>query len=219
MDPSAIPLILKEFGLNKHCVANIYHHGSWVYGTNSPTSDRDLIIITRSSQKRVTYTDDFQYFHEFELYKLWNQYDVCVYSVENFEILLERNYLAIVQCVFLPNEFKIKEEIDFRKIYQEKYYNKFKLKQAAIYEMSRYRELYVSGGFSRHPVCSSRSLHTQQSRRDYVFKSLFHGLRYFDFVEQLLQTKSIHNYRRVTYLFDEMKKIRGDSTDNPNMEQ
>ncbi|CAF1560039.1 unnamed protein product, partial [Adineta steineri] len=123
MDRSAISLILRELNINENCVANIYNYGSWVYGTNSPTSDRDLLIVTRSpSTTPLVFQVEFDYFHEFELHKLWNRYDICIHSVENFEILLEKNYLLAVECTFLPAEFKIKEEIDFQKIYLEKYY-------------------------------------------------------------------------------------------------
>jgi predicted nucleotidyltransferase len=220
MDCSAIPRILEELNLKEECVANIYHHGSWVYGSNTPTSDRDLIIVTRSSnQKPLKFIDSIDYFHEFELHKLWNEYDVCVYSVDNFEKLLEKNYLCSVQCIFLPDEFKIKAEIDFQTTYLNKYYNILRLKQVACYEMSTDLGLYESNNFSKHSTCSSRSIQTSQSRKDYVFKNLFHGLRYLDFVEQLIRTRSIHDFKRATYLFDEMKEIRGDSTDDSSMER
>ncbi|CAF3734031.1 unnamed protein product [Rotaria sp. Silwood1] len=220
MDRSAISSILRELNLNENSVANIYNHGSWVYGTNSPTSDRDLIIVTRSPyQNPLKFYDDFDYFHPFELHKLWNQYDVCVYSIENFEKLLEKNYLVVVQCIFLPDEFKIKEEIDFRLIYLEKYYNQFRLKQVAFYEMNRDFNLYESNNFSNHPKRSSRAIQTKQLRYDYIFKNLFHGLRYLDFAEQLIQTRSIHNFKRVTHIFEEMKDIRGNRTNNSSMKR
>jgi predicted nucleotidyltransferase len=220
MDHSAIPLILREINLNDRDVANIYHHGSWAYGTNSPTSDRDLIIVTRSpSQTPVIFRDDFNYFHEFELHRLWNEYDVCIYSVANFETLLERNFLPVVQCVFLPDEFKLKEDIDFRTIYLEKYYNKLTLKQVVFYEIARYLDLFDTRNYSAHGDVSTLNLQTIQSRQDYLFKNLFHGLRYLDFVEQLIETCSIHNFKRASYLFDRMKKIRGDPTDGSNLER
>jgi len=220
MDHSAISLILGELNLNEKDVSNIYHHGSWVYGTNSPASDRDLIMVTRSSnQKQIKFHEDFDYFHEFELYKLWNQYDICIYSVENFEILLEKNYLAVLQCLFLPNEFKLKEEIDFQKLYLEKYYNPLRLKQVAFYEMETDLNLYKSINCSDHPLCSSRHIKTNQSRKNYIFKNLFHGIRFLDFAEQLIQTKSIYNYKRVTHLFDQMKDIRGDLSDESGLER
>ncbi len=214
MDRSAIPLILRELNLNEEDVANIYHHGSWVYGSNSPTSDRDLMIVIRSdNQTPLKFWSDFDYFHDHQCHKLWNQYDISVYTIENFEILLEKTFLIVVQCLFLPDEFKIKEEIDFRKIYFEKYFNPFKLKQAAFYEMYRYWKLYK-------PDNDPSDLNEKRlSRRNYMSKRLFHGLRYLDFVEQIIQTQAIHNYKRVTYLFDQINTIRDNPVDYSSMER
>ncbi|CAF1258937.1 unnamed protein product [Rotaria magnacalcarata] len=220
MDRSAISSILLELNLNEDCVANIYNYGSWVYGTNSPTSDRDLMIVTRSSQKQpLIFDDDFEYFHQFELHKLWNQYDVCVHTVENFEKLLEKNYLLAVECIFLPDEFKIKEEIDFRSIYREKYYNTYRLKQVAFYENLTAMNMYNQDDHSIYEKRSSRSSGSNQSNNDYLFKNLFHGFRYLDFAEQLIQTHSIHDFKRVSHIFSEMKDIRGDPTIDSNMQQ
>ena len=64
MDRTAISLISRELNLHEDCVANIYNYGSWVYGTNSETSDRDLMIVTRSiSKEPLTFQDDLEYFH------------------------------------------------------------------------------------------------------------------------------------------------------------
>jgi predicted nucleotidyltransferase len=218
MDRSTISLILKELNLHEDSVANIYNYGSWVYGTNSPTSDRDLMIITRSTKDLLTFDDDFEYFHNFELHKLWNQYDVCVHSVENFEILLQKNYLLAVECIFLPDEFKIKQEIDFRPIYLEKYYNILRLKQVAFYENYTAIKMYDVDDESIYRQRSSRSTESNQSNNDYLFKNLFHGFRYLDFAEQLIQTKSIHDFKRVSHVLNDMKGIRGDATDDLNME-
>jgi len=220
MDRSAISLILQELNLTEDRVANIYNYGSWVYGTNSATSDRDLMIVTRSQDVApLIFNDEFDYFHEFELHKLWNQYDVCVHSIENFEILLEKNYLLAVECLFLPDEFKIKEEIDFRPIYLEKYYNPLRLKKVAFYENFIAKKMYNLEDESIYPRRSSTADETSQSSKDYLFKNLFHGFRYLDFAEQLIQTKSIHNFKRVSYILDEMKKIRGDPASDLNREK
>lgn len=93
MDPSSIRSVLQALNLSENDVTNIYHHGSWVYGTNSPTSDRDLLIVTHSfNQKPLEFWFDFDYYHEHQSYKLWNQYDIHIYTVENLELLLEKTF-------------------------------------------------------------------------------------------------------------------------------
>lgn len=218
MDRSAISSILKELNLREDSIACIYNYGSWVYGTNSATSDRDLMIITRTDKDPLTFSDDLEYFHNFELHKLWNQYDVCVHSVKNFEVLLEKNYLLAVECIFLPNEFKIKEEIDFRSIYLEKYYDISRIKLVAFHENTTAIKMFDLDDDSIYPIRSSRSSQDNQSNNDYLFKNLFHGFRYLAFAQQLIQTKSIQDFKQVSYVLNEMKEIRGDTTDDSNMQ-
>lgn len=220
MDRSELSVILDELNLSPDYVTNIYIRGSWVYGTNTPTSDRDLIIITRQHQNPLQFNEDFDYFHQFSLQKLWDRYDVCIYSVENFEILLEKNVLDVVQCIFLPNEFKIKDEIDFRPIYLEKYFNPLRLKKAAFYEMHTDFNLYKSKRTPKNTRRSSKSKEKDQSRQYYILKHLFHGLRYLDFAEQLIRTKSIYDFKHATPLFLEMKEIcGGDLATGSNVEE
>ena len=218
MDQSAIPAILKELNLNENSIVNIYNYGSWVYGTNSATSDRDLMIVTRTHKPPLSYTDDFNYFHDFELHKLWNSYDVCVHSIENFEKLLENNYLLAVECIFLPDQFKIKEEIDFRPIYLEKYYNPQRIKQVAFYENDTAIRMFDLDDDSIYPRRSTRSSENGQSNLDFLFKNLFHGYRYLDFAQQLIEKKSIEDFHSVSHVLNEMKGIRGDVTDDTNLQ-
>jgi len=211
MDKSVIPAILKELNLDEKSVANIYNYGSWVYGTNSNKSDRDLMIVTRTSQNPLVFDDDIEYFHNFELHKLWNQYDVCVHNIENFELLLSKNYLLAVECIFLPDEFKLKEEIDFRQMYIEKFHNIDRLKLVAFYENDCAIKM-LDPNSATYPKRSSRSGRDDETTNDFLFKNLFHGYRYLDFAEQLIQTKSIHNFKRVSHVLQEMKEIRDRSS-------
>ena len=214
MDKSAIPAILKELNLNKNSIVNIYNYGSWVYGTNSATSDRDLMIVTRTNKPPLSYTDELNYFHKFELYKLRNEYDVCVYSIENFEKLLENNYLLAVECIFFPDEFKLKQEIDFRPIYLEKYYNPQRIKEVAFYENDTAIRMFDPDDDSIHQRQSTRSSQNGQSDSDYLFKSLFHGFRNLDFAQQLIEKKSIEDFHSVSHVLNEMKVIREDAKDD-----
>ena len=203
MDRSVIPQILKELNLQPTSVACIYNYGSWVYGTNKPTSDRDLMIVTRSPNKPpLTFHTDFDYFHDFELHKLWGQYDVCIHSVENF--------LLAIECIFLPDEFKIKEEIDFRRLYLEKYYDKKRLKLVVFHENETAMCTFQQEKYGLTDRRSTSWSQEDESGRTYLIKNLFHGYRYLDVAEQLIRTRSIHDYRRVSHVYQELQAIRGD---------
>jgi len=206
MNPPEISLILNELKLTDDLITNIYFHGSWAQGTCTNKSDQDLIIVTRQCQPPLRFQTDFDYFHKFELHKLFGKYDVCVYSIENFEELLKKNYLLCVQCLFLPNEFKLKEEIDFRKIYFEKnYYDPIRIKKVAFYEM--FHSFNLSHTPTRSPV-------ENQSREDFVFKNFFHGIRFLDMAQQLIQYQTIQDFTSVSHLFSTMNQIRDKSNMN-----
>ena len=139
---------------------------------------------------------------------------MCVYSVENFRKLLEKNYLLCIQCLFLPKQFVVKEEIDFRSVYLDRYYDSKRIKLVALYEM------YVPISMMMcQPKRSSDSEvlsiagDKTQAKRDFIFKNLFHGIRFLDLAEQLIKTRSIHDLTRVSHLLGTMREIRGDPTD------
>ncbi len=203
--------------LNDNCVANIYFHGSYVQGTCTQKSDRDLIIVTRSYQMPLRFQRDFDYFHQFELHKLFGKYDVCVYSLKNFKELLKKNYLLCVQCLFLPDQFKIKEEIDFRKTYLSKYYDPIRIKKVAFYEMFTSLNMIDRNENPSYPKRSLNQNEEDQSREDYLFKNLFHGIRFLDMAQQLIQTRSIFNLKSVSHLLNTMKDIRNE--DQSDMER
>lgn len=188
-------------------IANIYFHGSWAQGTCTEKSDRDLIIVTRIPEGRLCFNYDFDYFHRFNLHKLFGKYDVCVYSLENFEELLKKNYLLCVQCLFLPKEFRLKEEVDFRKIYFEKYYDPIRIKKVAFFEM-----LFSFNLINSTSQCSKRSSEEpDRSREDYLVKNLFHGMRFLHLAQQLIEKQTIEDFISISHLFFTMKQIQHQS--------
>jgi predicted nucleotidyltransferase len=107
--------IIEELNLDDDRITNIFNYGSWVYGTNHEKSDRDFLIIMKNSerdrQKRLKFHKDFDYFHSFQLHRLKN-YDITIHSCENFELLLEKNYMLAVECIFYPDEFILRNKIN-----------------------------------------------------------------------------------------------------------
>ena len=208
MDQAIVFELLNQLNLKPEAIVSIYNYGSWVYGTNSSTSDRDLMIVTRNyQQKPLEFTDSLEYYHKFELHKVDNRYDICIHSVENFELLLEKHYLLAVECLFLPDEFKIKEDIDFKQIFLEKYFNKTRLTTVACYE----NQMSLNDYIKRRPSTAYASSGWSQDDINYkkysLFKNLFHGFRYLDFAEQLIRTRSIYDFKNATPVFQKMKEL------------
>lgn len=217
-----ISSIIKELQLCDDDITNIYNYGSWVYGTNHEKSDRDFLIVMRCKSgqraKPLRFRRDFDYFHSFELCRL-SRYDVTIHSCVNFEKLLEKNYMLAVECVFYPDEFILRNRIDYKTIYLSKYYNPLRLKQVAFYENKHGLEIFLSS-ITKFPsdqqsikdkptleqfLCDAVQITSRGDDR--LLKYLFHGIRYLDTSAQLIQTRSIEDFKRVSYVLREIKDI------------
>jgi hypothetical protein len=121
--------------------------------------------------------------------------------------------MLAVECVFYPNEFILRNNIDYKTIYLSKYFNSFRLKQVALYEYNNSLRYITENDQSKSLInltitqllCDA--VQTTTIDEDRVFKYLFHGLRYLDFGEQLIRTKSIEDFKRASYLLYEIKDI------------
>lgn len=196
--------ICAELELDENDVVNAYQFGSYVYGTNDDSSDRDYLLIIRQARPPLVFTDEIQYFHRFDLKRLFDQYDVCVHSCENFEVLLEQHYLLAVECIFYPDEFVLKNTIDYRSIFLNRYYNPLRLRQVSLYERQFSLDQCSSEyNYGRHPSSLAK---TEDAGR-VTLKFLFHGVRYLHIVEQLISSKTIHDFRRLTPMFFHLKAI------------
>ena len=217
-----ISSIIEQLKLDNDQITNIFNYGSWVYGTNHEKSDRDFLIIMKVENKdrrRLKFRKDFDYFHSFKLHRLKN-YDITIHSCENFELLLEKNYMLAVECLFYPSEFILRNNIDYKTIYLSKYYNPLRIKRVICYENSESLKL-ITDNEQNHALCSQSkskdnstidkflcdALNTTTKDEDKMLKYLFHGLRYLDIGEQLIRTKSIYDFKRVSYVLVKMREI------------
>lgn len=196
--------ICAELNLDENDVVNAYQFGSHVYGTNDASSDRDYLLVVRQSRPALQFTDGIKYFHGFDLKRLFDQYDVCVHSCENFEALLEHHYLLAVECVFYPEEFILKNTIDYRSIFLTRYYNPLRLRQVSLHEREfSLQQCDYERNYGRHPSSLSK---TEDSSR-VMLKTLFHGVRYLDVAEQLISAKTIGDFRRLRPFFFRLKEM------------
>ena len=144
--------IIELVGLKDDSVLNAYIFGSTVHGTNTEKSDIDIIMVA-DIDKKLKFNKT-NYFHKYRLYSLdldidskKQKFDIVVYSKDNFEKLLECCFLVCVECIFSPEKFILRNNVDYKKIYLDKYYNKSKLREALFQEycysqnfMERYLE-------------------------------------------------------------------------------
>lgn len=128
--------------------------------------------------------------------------------------------MLAVECVFYPEEFILRNQIDYKTIYLSKYYNPLRLKQVTFYENQdslafitdnddededKFQKKYLVEPTIEQFV--SEAIHTTTISEDRLLKCLFHGVRYLDIGEQLIRTKSIYDFKRASYVLFEMKEI------------
>lgn len=157
---------------------NIYHYGSFVYGTFvEGVSDYDYIVIVPDSMSGL----DEQQFE-------CNNCQYTVHSKNSWREMLNRCDVDAIECYFLPEKFIVKETKKFNAdITREKIRSSF--------------SHVASNSF----VKCKKKLEVAESYNPAVGKkSLWHSLRIIDFGIQILEHGKIVNYARMNELYPEI---------------
>lgn len=154
-------------------ITNVYNYGSQTLGNETPSSDYDIVIVGKFVQEPLKFKlSEHPYFYDFEMKKFetgGRLYDVIWHSNENFEKLLEVNFLMFVEALFNETKYHQINKIDYKKIYIEKYYSVINLKTALTHEHG-----YSYGVYKK----------LKQNKLNYgldgkwVIKKLYNSLRY-----------------------------------------
>lgn len=174
-----LPRIYADLKIDENLVLNVYNYGSRVYGTHKPTSDYDIFIVMDKQNPPLEFYGD-GYFYKYELHR-GNDYDVVIFSLENFKTLLRVHMLCAIECVFLPSEFIPVYKVDLRPFFMEEAFSIPALRKAIGHESSY--------SFNLAKKCILKN----DTYRG--LKNLFHGIRYTLFAMQILATKQITDYR------------------------
>jgi hypothetical protein len=211
-----LPQMMEWMGINPESVTNIFNFGSFVHQTNSEQSDRDILIVAdfEQSHRHFKFVGDLQppYFHRFKMWsfpkdtpkeiksKEMNSQvatDITIYSCDTFEKLLEANYMIVVECLFYPDEFKIKNIRDWKDLYLTKYYNPERIKHALNCERG-YSHRYLK-------KCEEDPQYLKDNKY-LTIKRLFNMLKYFETGLQLLKFKEIKEFGRSVPIWLKIKE-------------
>lgn len=159
---------------------NIYHYGSYVYGTYvEGVSDMDYIIIVPDLMQNLDG-------HQFEC----DNTQCTVYTEATWQRMLDQCDVGAIECYFLPEKFIVKEdEIFIADITREKIRNSFSRVASNSFVKCK-KKLEVEKDYS--PTVGK--------------KSLWHSLRIIDFGIQILTQGSIVNYSSMNHLYKEIVK-------------
>ena len=75
--------------LNDNNILGIYQYGSYVYKTNTESSDKDIIVVLDDTEKSNTTITELQ-----------KHYDVNIYSKVEFEKMMASEWLIIEKTIF-----------------------------------------------------------------------------------------------------------------------
>lgn len=155
---------------------NIYHYGSFVYGTfQDGVSDYDYIVI---------FPDKFQDFNGRQFEK--DNYQYSFYTQSTWQEKLNNNDVDAIETYFLPQKFIIKETVKFQtEIKKEKIRENFS-KTASNSFVKCKKKLTVKKDFA--PRTGK--------------KSLWHSLRILEFGIQILKYGKILNYNSMKHLYN-----------------
>ena len=78
-------------------IIGIYQYGSFVYGTNHEKSDKDLIVILNDINQSLE-----------KIEELRKNYDVNIYSKNDFEKMIKEHEISALECLFLEDKFILK---------------------------------------------------------------------------------------------------------------
>lgn len=175
-------IFLKEL-IRDNNILNIYIHGSKVYGTSSPNSDTDYIVVEDLELLPFKTVEDE---NNSDTIKVEND-DYSFISKENWKNQALNNSLDFVEVFYSPIQFKVKET----------YIPEFTLDK----ELIRRNFSKVS---SNSWVKCKKKLEVEKDFDPYIGKkSLFHSLRILIFGIDLLKNETI-NYQKANYLYKEI---------------
>ena len=147
----------------------IYLYGSRVYGTYGADSDYDVVVVSHIEEPVVQFK--------------WFKLNCTVYSIIEFEKMLNAHEISVLECIFLPDEFKYKHYIEGQ--------IGFGLDQLDTYKLRHSISAKASNSF----VKAKKKFTILEDKDIYVGKkSLFHSLRIPIFGKQIAEHRRIVDY-------------------------
>lgn len=159
-------------------IMSIYEYGSHVYGTNNLNSDRDIIVVLKDIDLSDKTIKDLQ-----------KNYDVNVYSQDNFEKMIREHEITALECLFLKDKNILK------------YHNwNFELNLVTLRNS-------ISQKSSNSWVKAKKKFIIEKDYAPYVGqKSAWHAIRILDFGTQIAKFGTISDYaKQNNVLYDILK--------------
>jgi predicted nucleotidyltransferase len=156
-------------------VLNVYLFGSHVYGTNHENSDIDVILVAK------TYFDS-------------KDVNIHVYTQTQFQSLLDKGEIQMLECFFAPKAFVLKETVLFKIEFNKTFSENLRIAISTICSNSWVKgkkKLIIQGDYDLN----------------LALKSVFHSLRILDYGIQISENQQIINFKSCNWILTELKKL------------
>ncbi len=150
-----------------------FMYGSRVYGTNTEQSDYDFIVVVKDKEIK----------NPLEEYG-----DVTSYSIEEFNDLIKKHEISVLECLFLNDDNVLKKDVDFE----------FILDKQALRSS-------ISAKSSNSWIKCKKKFIIEEDFNPYVGKkSAWHSLRILDFGKQIADNGKIINFSSANHLMSDI---------------
>lgn len=163
---------------------NIYHYGSFVYGTHNPEkSDYDYIVIVPDEQTELD-KQQMEYNN--------NQYSF--YTKNTWQQKLDNNDVDAIETYFLPQKFIIKETEHF----------------VTRIQTQKIRENFSKVASNSFVKCKKKLTVEKDYNPRVAKKSLWHSIRILKFGIQILKGGCIYDYTEANHLYNKIVENEND---------
>lgn len=152
-------------------ILNCYIYGSHIYKSNDEFSDIDLILIVKEKQ-------------------ISENIDIHIFTVEEFQTLLNNMDIKALECFFIIDEFKFENHI-FTFNYNESNLRKSISTISNNSWVKSKKKITVLGDYDLR--CG--------------LKSLFHSIRILDYGIQISKYKKIISFETYSYILKDLHKL------------
>lgn len=179
--------ILDSFGFENENVLNVYPYGSRIYQTHTDKSDYDFVVILKKLETDSDRMDAKD-----------QPISITTYLPESFREKVQEHKIAALECIFLPEELKLKSTVSFPFTL-----NKSKLRESISEKCSKdwnQAKKRFSDSQGWNPI-------TNQPYFKKIYegkKSLFHCFRMLDFATQIIHNNKIVNFSSCNLLWEEL---------------
>lgn len=168
--------------------SGLYAYGSICYGTTTPNSDIDFIVVVNSLEQQEKF---LSFFSKETKPKL----DFNFYSEENFLKGVSEHEISLLECLYLKDDFVLKK-------FKHEYLDNFQI------DTTQLRHSLSKKSSNSWVKCKKKLTIEADYNLNIGLKSCFHSFRILDFGIQLATEKKIFDYSQTNHIYADIMSCK-----------